>query len=355
MRIDLSFPERLTAEQAVALAAGLKVPALVADERHIVKYRNKAASALPFLRCGAKLEKYLSAEFAVSVKDISPGTVLIGCGENGKLPDFAVMACGGCLLAVADLLSARLCALVREESRALPGYDRVINTGIDPFCGAVTEKLGAEAGKRITHLITALYGNGSGGSGPFDASRVLRPVISAADALLGERGYAAFWQAVPTGLYTEGGECDFAAIIASALCTCARISFDNWVDLRGYADGRHAELTVSALTGIPLSCTDGEGRFTPACVCGESALPDLYFARLLADLNRWEFAVCSTPAENGLRRVSATLSFRLSGSVTPASFILREDYGERILAVMKQVFSALAQSADKAAFCAQAE
>ncbi|MBO4277400.1 MAG: hypothetical protein J5925_03255 [Clostridia bacterium] len=347
MQINLCFPEKISAGEAEELVSQLKAPALVADKKHIIKYRNTAAYRLPFLRCGAKLERFVSPPFAESLKAALPGTLVAGGAENGQLPDAAALVCDGCVIIVLDALSAKLCGIARERFRALPGYDSTFYAGAESFCGALRDKLGAQTEKRFSDLLTLLAENGAGAFRVFDASKVLRTVIAAADKLLGERGYAAFWHAIPTDLYTEGGEDGFAAIIAASLCACARSSANGWVDVRGSADGRTAQITVSAVSSSPASRTGADGGFSAASLCGGSAAPDLYLARLIAESNRWDLTVSSAPAEGG-RRLSATLSFALSGSVTPSEFILHEDLGDRIRAVMKQVFSALARGGKKA-------
>ncbi|MBR0230676.1 MAG: hypothetical protein IJQ53_00360 [Clostridia bacterium] len=341
MRINLCFTEPVPVSEAEKFASRLQSPALVTDRKHIIRYRNKAAYRLPFLRCGAKLERFISEPCAESLINSPPGTLVVGGAENRRLPDIAALVCGDCVLVVLDALSAKLCGILRDEFCALPGYDLTLRTAADPFCGALKDKLGAETEKRFSMLISALSEHGAGSFRVFDAAKVIRPVISAADKLLGERGYSAFWHAVPTDLYTEGGEDGFAAIIAASLCACARVSRDGWVDVRGSADGRSARITVSASAGEEFVSSAAEGEFPADGMFGSGSLPDLYLARLIADANRWDLTVTSTPEEGSHRRISATLTFALCGSVTPADFILHEDLGDSIRSAMGMVFDGL--------------
>ena len=85
MQINLCFPEKITAAEAETLASQLQSPALVTDGRHIIRYRNKAAYRLPFLRNGAKLDRFISAACAESLKNAPSGTFVVGGAEDCRL------------------------------------------------------------------------------------------------------------------------------------------------------------------------------------------------------------------------------------------------------------------------------
>ena len=344
MQINLCFPEKITAAEAETLASQLQSPALVTDGRHIIRYRNKAAHRLPFLRNGAKLDRFISAACAESLKNAPSGTFVVGGAEDCRLPDIAALVCCGCTIVVLDALSAKLCGILRDKFCALPGYDCTLYADAGSLCGTLKDKLGAETEKRFSGIIDLLSRQGAGSFRLFDAAKVIRPVVSAADKLLGERGYSAFWHAMPTDLYTEGGEDGFAAVIAASLCACARVSGDGWVDVRGCADGRRAQISVSSVSsasGNGFSCFEREGVFAAENLCGYGAAPDLYLARLIAEANGWDLTVSCTPEDGTRRRLAATLSFALCGSVTPADFILHDDAGSRMRAAMDMVFAGL--------------
>ena len=107
MQINLCFPEKITAAEAETLASQLQSPALVTDGRHIIRYRNKAAYRLPFLRNGAKLDRFISAACAESLKNAPSGTFVVGGAEDCRLPDIAALVCCGCTIVVLDALSAK--------------------------------------------------------------------------------------------------------------------------------------------------------------------------------------------------------------------------------------------------------
>ena len=314
MLLSLSGLPDVGFDDACRLAENFGVPAVVADEKFIIRYKNRAVSEqLDVIRRGTALNKYLSKSALSYLEAMRPGEIKsVSVLDRISYSTVAVKGKDNVII-LFNAISSELCELVIETYAGFSGYDQALYAGRLAPENKRADRSGAET--RMRRHLADIMGIIAGGLEKeeislFNAADITRSVISAADGFVTAHGGAIKGTPVPAEMLTVGSSRSFAAIMAIITANAAKLSLSGRIEFSGGVTDNALEFVISVVTG------EDPARLEQFCssVIRRDQLKtdpdgltlDVYLMRLLASGSVWELEIGHSPVATG-EKLSFTL------------------------------------------------
>lgn len=308
----------------------LGLPAVLLDDELKVAAKSKESTEFaPFLRCGARIDRFLPEDDIGKISKMRPkDTVFTSLIHNGTESYVSIICGDGCRLVVFHSY-AGLCLEVMDKYVKMSGYDAELKSG---HTGGVPLAPSKNIPKRMEDIIEAACSRqGKLLSLPFfdSAAAVKRLLAEIAGAKLKNKPKISL--TLPADeLVSEGSERDFILAAAVMIAVCLECAVDGRVSVDVQDGESELAFDISCETEETVYGAVSFGRLGLNTAEGQDIRS--YMLKLLADANLWDITSYS---ENGRFGIKLCTPCVRRGE----EFMVHDATSEYIRSIVSAVFS----------------